>query len=58
MKTINLDEYDASKSLFAGAACHHHHPFQKQPLLQTSPMGLKMILERMTQGSSFLATLG
>ncbi|HZL78474.1 MAG TPA: hypothetical protein VFC17_06445, partial [Candidatus Limnocylindrales bacterium] len=29
MKTKNLDEYDASKSLFAGAACHRHHPFSK-----------------------------
>jgi len=29
MKTKNLDEYDASKSLFAVAACHRHHPFSK-----------------------------
>src|SRR5438105_782860 len=30
--------------------------FQKQPLLQTSPLGLK-IFRQQTQGSSFLATL-
>src|ERR1022692_3588448 len=29
MKTKNLDEGVASKSLFAGAASHRHHPFSK-----------------------------
>jgi len=29
MKTKNLDEGVASKSLLAGAASHRHHPFSK-----------------------------
>jgi hypothetical protein len=29
MKTKNLDEGDASKSHFAGAARHRNHPFSK-----------------------------
>jgi hypothetical protein len=57
MKTINLDAEDAHPSGFAGVPGRRQHLFQKMPLLQTSPSGLKNFLAT-TQGSSFLATLG
>jgi hypothetical protein len=44
MKTKHLDECDASKSFLPVLPVTAITRFQKQPLLQTSPLGLKSFL--------------
>jgi hypothetical protein len=58
MKTKNLDEYDASKSLFAGAACHRHHPFSKTTPFADISVGVDRSIHELPRVARRLATLG